>query len=435
MFGAVHFPGIRTFDAQSKCMRLIQLLPLFLPVLTTPLGAQPGCTDPLANNFNSNASVNDGSCGYATTNYSPTLKTDLSTTLKESSGQVLANGALWMHNDGGDDPKIYRVDTLSNSILQTVTIGGASNIDWEDMAFDGSNFYIGDFGNNANGNRTDLKIYKFPISAIPVGADVTVSAAQVDLINFSYEDQVDFSPTGSNNTSFDCEALFFYKDGLHLFTKNWINNTTAHYSLPATAGTYQATKLETFQVNGLITAADISPLGVILLLGYHPLNSNAFFWMMWDYPVGIFFSGNKRRIELGSAFSIGQVEGVCFRGNGDGYISNEAFSVFVPARLYGFSIFQWLQPGFTVAAPSAAPERIGPCAVSPNPIAAGQIFFIETSPPGMPLEVEIWNGQGQNVWFGKSHESRLPPLAVGAYWVLGRNELGAIVCRSVILVH
>ena len=143
--------------------------------------AQSGCTDPQASNYNPNATVNDGSCVYPVTNYNLTLKTALSTTVNETSGLVMANGVLWTHNDSGNPAQIFKIDTLSNSILQTVNIGGASNVDWEDIAFDGTHFYVGDFGNNANGNRTDLKIYKFPLSAIPSGSVVTVPAGQVQV--------------------------------------------------------------------------------------------------------------------------------------------------------------------------------------------------------------------------------------------------------------
>jgi hypothetical protein len=327
-------------------MKALFLVSIFGFFGSSPLVAQPGCTDPLALNYDPGATVNNGSCVYPNTNYSLTLKTNLSGTLIETSGLVMANGGLWTHNDGGDGPKIYQIDSLTNTILKTVTLGGATNVDWEDITFDGSNFYVGDFGNNSNGNRTDLKIYKVPFSAIPSGTNVTVPAAQIGIINFSYEDQVNFNPTGANNTSFDCESIIYHDGELHLFTKDWINKTTTHYTLPATPGTYEAVNLETMDVSGLVTAADISEYGVIMLLGYQSAGSTPFFWILWDYPSGVFFGGNKRRINLGSFFSTGQIEGICFQNSAYGYISNERFLGIVPARLWSYNIAQWLQTIF-----------------------------------------------------------------------------------------
>lgn len=327
-------------------MRLLLSLSLLLICFPSKTRAQAGCTDPQASNYNPGAATNDGSCAYPVTSYTLTQKTLLSTTLNETSGLVMAGGALWTHNDGGNPAAIYKIDTLSNSMLQTVNIGGASNVDWEDIAFDGSSFYIGDFGNNANGNRTDLKIYKFPLSAIPSGANVTVPAGQVEIIHFSYEDQTDYTPQGANNTEFDCESMFYCDGELHLFTKDWVNLKTARYTLPTVAGTYLAAKQETYNVNGLLTAADISGPGVVALLGYTAQGGSLFFWLLWDYQPDVYFSGNKRRIGLGSWFGAGQVEGICFRNGSYGYVSNERNTALLPARLFSFKINQWLQTVF-----------------------------------------------------------------------------------------
>ena len=312
-----------------------------------------GCPDPLANNYNAAATTNNGSCTYNTTTYSPPVKVDpMSDTLVETSGLQMADNFLWSFNDGGGQPAIYRIDTLSNTILQRVYLGGASNIDWEAMTFDGIYFYVGDFGNNANGARTDLKIYKFPISAIPAYTTASffqIPAAQIEVINFTYDNQPQPpQPAAPNSTAFDCEAMVIDSGQIHLFSKNWINLNTTHYVINSiAAGTYVAATKETFQTDYLVTdAAKAIGQKLITLLGYQNTGSaNHFIYLLSDYSNGYFFNGNKRRLDLPDVLTMGQAEGISFKDESYGYISNEKFvrplgpfTVTIPQRLRSFDI-------------------------------------------------------------------------------------------------
>ena len=80
----------------------------------------------------------------------------LPSVLHESSGLCFTDGNLWSFGDSGNPNSIYKIDTSTGVILQTVTIQNYPNIDWEDISADSTFMYIGDFGNN-NGNRTNLK--------------------------------------------------------------------------------------------------------------------------------------------------------------------------------------------------------------------------------------------------------------------------------------
>ncbi|MEP7163307.1 MAG: hypothetical protein ABI741_01370 [Ferruginibacter sp.] len=291
----------------------------------------PGCTDPMANNFNSLATVNDGSCTYNNTSYTPPVKVDpVNSILAETSGLEWAGNSLWTFNDSGGEPAIYRIDTLSNTILQKVSLQGASNTDWEDIAFDGFYFYIGDFGNNSNGARTDLKIYKFPFSAIPepvANPDVTIAAADISIINFIYSDQPQPPvPSAANSTKFDCEAMIVDDGKIHLFSKNWVDLNATHYVIGSVmAGTYIAMPLETLATNFLVTAADKSVGNkVVALLGYQVTGlANHFMFLLSGYTGGYYFNGNKRKLDLPNVTVMGQAEGICFKNGHYGYISNE----------------------------------------------------------------------------------------------------------------
>ena len=308
--------------------------------------SQAGCTDPLANNYNSSALTNDGSCTYNTTFYTPPVKVNpVHATLTETSGLQWAGGHLWSFNDGGGAAAIYRIDTITNTIFQTVNLTNATNVDWEDIAFDGTYFYVGDFGNNLTGGRTDLKIYKFPISEIdpdfaahPV---INIPGDQIEVINFNYIDQKPIVPTTNYNTKYDCEAMIIDEGKIHLFTKNWIDNNTTHYIINSlAAGTYEALNVETLPTGFLVTGADKAVgKNVIALLGYQAaIPGNHFMEILSDYSEGEYFNGNKRKINLPNVFTMGQAEGITFRNGTYGYISNESVSGSIAQKLYSFDI-------------------------------------------------------------------------------------------------
>lgn len=148
-----------------------------------------GCTDPLANNYNPSATVNNGSCTYNAASVSPVASSNLSNTLAETSGLIFWNNLVWTHNDS-DDVNVYGLDTLNGGILQTQPLTGSLNTDWEEVSQDSDYLYVGDFGNNGNGNRTDLKILKISKNSFLSGSPV------IETINFSYSNQVNFNRPG-----------------------------------------------------------------------------------------------------------------------------------------------------------------------------------------------------------------------------------------------
>lgn len=301
--------------------------------------AQQGCTDPQATNYNSNAVINDGSCVYAATLLTTNQLTFLSTPiLDECSGLQIVNGNLWTHPNHVDT-NIYKIDSLTNSIFQTVSLN-TTNYDWEDMAASNDMLFVGDFGNNS-GNRTDLHILKIALSDL----STTATNVNVQHIDFTYSDQSTFT-SNLNNTPWDCEAFFYSNDSLHVFTKDWVTKWTKHYTLPAVAGNYVAQLKDSFNVNGLITSAAIDSNGVIVLLGYdNVIPAPCFLWMLYDYQNENYFSGNKRRFSLGTALTLGQIEGIDFNSPGKGYITNERFqqSIFnVPPQLRKFDLTPFL---------------------------------------------------------------------------------------------
>lgn len=250
-------------------------------------------------------------------------------TLSESSGVIYFNNKLLTHNDSGNSNALYEVDLTTGLITRTITISNAINIDWEDMTQDDTSIYIGDIGNNINGNRTDLKIYK--ISKTDYLSMETVTA---ETISFSYSDQTDFTPVSNNNTEWDAEALVsFDTSNLIVFTKNWVNGITKGYLVPKTPGTYSLTPLATtFNSGGLISGGTYNPLtGKLYLLGYTapvlPLPLQPFVWKIEDFTGSDVFSGTNTLTSLSSTFSFEQTEAITYINENSYLITSEAFSV------------------------------------------------------------------------------------------------------------
>ena len=306
---------------------------------------QQGCTDPFANNYIPSATINDGSCEYDLTSYTLNLVTDLSPTINENSGIIFFNGHLFTINDGGNPNSIFETDTLG-TIIREISVTNAVNVDWEAIGQNSQSIFIGDFGNNS-GSREDLCIYEISKQAIQDPQTTEVSAI---CRFFRFEDQFNFN-WAANAHNFDCEAFIATEDSLYLFSKNWLNEETKLYKLPTIwSDTSVAILSPGFNVDGLITDATFDPIsGRVMLLGYKNNGGNlytSFIWLLWDYQGSFFFSGNKRRIEIGSMFTLGQTEGIALYNGTNGYVSSEQISsvITIPPKLFKFDFSQYLEP-------------------------------------------------------------------------------------------
>lgn len=132
--------------------------------------------------------------------------------LAETSALILIDEEFYTLNDSGNEAKIF-IFNRKGEILHECIILNVENHDWEALAFNGSELYIGDIGNN-NNNRKNLGVYK-------VNKDEVRSRKEVEatVIQFEYENQLNFPPE-ENALYFDAEAMVVRNDSLFIFTKN-----------------------------------------------------------------------------------------------------------------------------------------------------------------------------------------------------------------------
>ena len=296
-----------------------------------------GCTDPLSKNYNPDATINDGSCLYKNVVLKPESSKPLSDSIKETSGLIAFDNLLWTHNDD-HDKTIYGLDP-TGKIRKKIVLKQVANHDWEEIAQDSTHLYIGDFGNNASGNRTDLAILKIEKKSFLEGKPL------IETISFRYSDQTDFTAKKGNTTNFDCEAFIVSKDSIYLFTKEWKNSSTQIYALPKKSGNYIAKLKNRINTKGLVTAATyLEAEKLIVLCGYSKLGK-PFLYLLSDYKSTFFLSGNKRRIKIKLPFH--QIEGIATQDGLHYYITNEALIrkpvLNVPQQIHYFDLSPYLK--------------------------------------------------------------------------------------------
>jgi hypothetical protein len=234
----------------------------------------------------------------------------LPSALPECSGLDYSGTSYWTHNDGYGDNHIYKLNTTCG-ITKTITVTGAVNYDWEDLAhdFNRNYLYIGDFGNN-NCDRTNLHVYR-----INHPKNISGTTVAADVINFSYPDQTQFPSPWMN---FDAEGFFQHNGLLYIFTKadGSAIGYTKLYTIPDQPGTYVATLVDSFYTNDRITSADINSDASAVII-----SSNTHIHIFTGWSGANIFSGTHRQISISGTWT--QKEAIAFRDINHVYMTDE----------------------------------------------------------------------------------------------------------------
>lgn len=309
----------------------------------------------------------------------------------ESSGMIYLQDKLITHNDSGGEAALYEVDTLSGNVIRKVVISNIPNTDWEDICYDDTHIYIGDFGNNF-GTRQDLKVYKVLIADFQ-----TKDTLVAESIAFSYADQTTFN-SNQFQTNFDVEGLISWGDSLYIFSKNWGNSKTNIYPLSKTPGTYVISKTDSIDTQGLITGANFdAQSGELWICGY--TFSEAFVIQIKQWTGSVFSSGQILKFPLGIRSSF-QVEAITKGPGNDYYVSAEG-NASIPAVLYKLS-FEEANGNFSYESLNFK--------VFPNP--AKDKVIVESP---YPVELSLFTMEGKKLVQSSSHEIDISHFSTGVY--------------------
>ena len=253
----------------------------------------------------------------------PARRTVLPEAIREVSGMVRgADGKVWLLNDSHNAPELFLFDPVTGKLVETRTLP-VPNRDWEDITRDNAgNLYIGDFGNNKNARR-DLCIFRY-----------RPATGAIDSIRFRYPDQDAYPPGDERAWNFNCEAMVFFHDSLHIFSKNAFkgNFVTKHYVLPAQPGQYVANLRDSLVLkNRVVTGAALSPDGRTLALtsyiigkrlGFLPYTkATAYFFT--DFTGSDFLHGRRTAKKLPKCFIARQFESIVWWDDQHWLIANE----------------------------------------------------------------------------------------------------------------
>lgn len=171
-------------------------------------------------------------------------------------------GVFWTLSDSGNKPEIIPI-RVEGSIAwgnRGNVLPGVKNNDWEALTGDREgNLIVADVGNNLS-NRRQLNLYLFR-EPTPTKSEVT----EIRSISFSWPDQTEFPDPELRH---DCEAIFKIKDKTYLLTKHRRDTLTDLWrvDIPATGDRAALVKLSSFDAQGMVTDASISPDGKYLAI-------------------------------------------------------------------------------------------------------------------------------------------------------------------------
>ena len=212
--------------------------------------------------------------------------------LDEISGVVVGHrmdGVLWVEEDSGNDAAVYALEA-TGEVVAEVTVDGATNEDWEDLAWADGRLWVGDIGDNER-ERSDVQVYSFHEPE-----DRGMTSVDATIVRLRYED-------GPH----DAEAMFVdpRDDHLYIIVKQFSEPNSAVYTVSlreAPPGDVGVLRLVARVPLSFVTAADLGPAGIVVR---NYLSTLVFPWSE-DRTVVSTLEGMSCPVSLGSSEAIAQ---------------------------------------------------------------------------------------------------------------------------------
>lgn len=212
--------------------------------------------------------------------------------LDEISGVVVGHrmdGVLWVEEDSGNDAAVYALEP-TGEVVSEVTVDGATNEDWEDLAWARGRLWVGDIGDNER-ERSTIQVYSFREPR-----DRGVSTIDATTLRLRYED-------GPH----DAEAMFVDPRDEHLYiiAKQFTKPKSAVYAVrlrEVRSGDVGVLRLVARVPLSFVTAADLGPAGIVVR---NYVSTLVFPWSA-DRTIVSTLGGISCPVSLGSSKAIAQ---------------------------------------------------------------------------------------------------------------------------------
>jgi hypothetical protein len=234
---------------------------------------------------------------------------------REISGIVASRqspGVLWVHNDSGDKPRVYAINTKGD-LLGICNVGGATARDWEDIAIgpgpdpNRQYLYIGDIGDN-QAKRPEVVIYRVPEPKISTTTDFgMMPIGPAEAIHLTY-------PGGPR----DAETLLVdpLTRDIYVIAKRELFSKVYRAGFPQSTTGPSRMEGVTVLPWGFAVGGDVSPDGREVIV------RGMFNASLWARPAGepLWHAFSGKQIHLPLAHEP-QGEAICFDSKGLGYFT------------------------------------------------------------------------------------------------------------------